>query len=116
MIAEKTTLQEKFNKIPGADVGMLLQFDNEGELKVVSQTSQGIQPQIKVLANSGASVLCTKSGSGAVTASANYPATTWYFNTPGLGTYTVSVTYSGTTRTYEQQVTAYKQYTVNGVR
>lgn len=117
MISEKTTLQEKFNTVPGVAVNRLLKFNNNGELEAVSISAQGILPQIKVIATAGYIVTCKKNVTGAslISASANYPANTWFFNVPELANYIVSVQQnaSSTATNYSVTVSDYKQYTVN---
>ena len=117
MIAEKTTLQEKFNTLPGVSANKFLKFNNNGELEAVSPSSQGILPQIKVIATAGYIVTCKKNATGAslISASANYPSNTWFFNVPELASYVVSVQQnsSSTATNYPVSVSEYKQYTVN---
>lgn len=118
MITEKTNLQEKFNKIPNIDVGLILKFNDDEELVPVNPATEGIRPQIKVISVAGYTVTCKKkSNSAIVSLSANYPANTWYFNVPDLNiVYTITVITSNSTQyTYEVTPTEYKQYVVNAV-
>jgi len=121
-ITDKINLEGKFNKLQGVTANYLLRFNDQGELKVVDPASQGILPQIKVIANSGYIVNCKRhSGGTNITASANYPSNTWYFNVPGLSTqanpYDIEVKASSTatSSTYSVDVQEYKQYIVNAM-
>lgn len=116
MITDKIGLEKKFNTIPNVQVGSLLRFNDNGELEAVSGDLGSIAPQIKVVAVSGSTVSCSKSG-GASVAAIPYPdpGNTWYFNVPSLAIYTVTVKTSGTTKSYEIDVNTYKQYTVNAI-
>lgn len=117
MITDKIELEKKFNTISGVQVGSLLRFNGNGELEAVSGDLGGITPQIKVVAVPGSTVSCKRKSDNSVVTPTNYPpeGNTWYFNVPGIAVYTTTVTTSGTSKNYEINVDAYKQYTVNAI-
>ena len=109
-INSKIQLQRKFNTISGVQANSLLRFKSDGNLEAVSQNYQGLLPQIKVIANSNSTVSCKTSSNVTVSLSANYNGTDYYFNVPGLGTYSITIN-SGTAHSIT--VKEYKQYIYN---
>lgn len=114
MIIDKINLQKNFNTIPGVTENCLLRFRNDGILEAVSSSSQGILPQIKVIASISATVQCRNSNNQVISQSASTSTSSYktiYFNVPSIGTYTVSINNSSNT----VNITSYRQYVVNSL-
>ena len=118
MITQKIELQEKFTTLANRSDGYIMMFNNVGNLVPVNPVTQGIKPQIKVVAVNASSVVCKKSGTNTnITATRDIPkqgSSVWYFNVPELATYQITATYANNvTVSPSVEVTEYKQYLVN---
>lgn len=102
----QTFLQEKFI----GTVDKVLQFDNNLELKAVNASISGIQPQILVSSNSGATITASCKG---VVMTGVESSGKWEFNVPFTGIWTITGTLDSTTETTTVEVTVLKQYAVN---
>lgn len=124
MIIDKINLQKDFGTLfPNATEGSLLRFKSDGTLEVVSSSSQGILPQIKVLSHSN-TVTCSKSGGGTIQPSASISRDSYYIKyynvptispSPGYDNYSITISGYNNGSPVQVHVDAYKQYVVNAL-
>ena len=85
----------------------LLQYDNNLQLQAVNAVIVGIQPQILIYCESGATVNCSKDG---IVFTAIEDNGKWYFNLPSTGTWVCNASLDGRSGSVSINVTKIKQY------